>query len=277
MVLCDLAMENFSHPGILMFVSGVGIAGDRPVDGVREKMPIDLPIYGGLAGDNLCHDATYTFTHEGVNDAGLAALILDAEKIRINGLAVSGWQPLGRVHTVTRSESNIVYEIDGEPALDLFFNYFGDIHCTHSGTKGSFTIAGQYPLQLQQADGSFALRSLLLYDTEQRTLIAAGKVPGGVKFRFCPPPNFSVIEKTISSFQSYAQSQSPPEAVLMISCKGRHTSFGPLLSDEISAVYALWQVPMAGFLSNGEIGNDRIGGTCEFHNVTCSLVTLSEA
>lgn len=274
--LCEIALAEFAEPGIILLISGVGIAGDGPIDGIRNHIRHEIPIYGGLAGDNLQHKATHTFTHQGVSDFGVAALILDTTKIRMRGLAVSGWEPLGRVHTVTRSERNIIYEIDEKPALDLFLNYFGNIGDGHAGTGASNSIAGQYPIRLQQPEGASALRSLLIYDTENRALIAAGNVPTHTKFRFCPTPDFSVIEETVRQFQQFGEASGTPEAVVMISCKGRHTSFGPLLSDEVRGIYQVWRAPMVGFFSNGEIGNDLPDGKCAFHNVTCSVVTLSE-
>lgn len=252
--LYDFAQSSFLEPGIIMFVSGVGVVGDGPVDGLRDQAPREIPVYGGLAGDDLQHKATHAFTNEGANDFGVSALILDTKKNHMEGLAVSGWQPLGKVHTVTRAEKNVLYEIDGKPALDLFLNYFGNIDYTYSDKGNVYSIAGQYPICLQKEDGGSALRSLLTYDTKNRGLVAAGKVSTHEKFRFCPPPNFSVIEETIQEFQRFGTSVPKSEAVIMISCKGRHTSFGPLLSDEIQAIYEIWQTPMVGFLSNGEIG-----------------------
>lgn len=274
--LYNFAQASFSEPGIILFVSGVGVVGDGPVDGLRDQAHHAIPIYGGLAGDNLQHKATHVFTNEGASDFGVSALILDTKKIHMQGLAVSGWQPLGKVHTVTRAERNILYEIDGKPALDLFLNYFGNIKFSYSDKGNLYSIAGQYPIRLQKEGGGSALRSLLTYDTKNRTLIAAGKVSDNEQFRFCPPPNFSVIEETIQEFQSFGKSVPRSEAVVMISCKGRHTSFGPLLIDEIRAIYEIWRTPMVGFLSNGEIGKTHVNGSCEFHNVSCSLVTLTE-
>ncbi|MBL0306480.1 MAG: hypothetical protein IPQ25_10735 [Chitinophagaceae bacterium] len=55
----------------------------------------------------------------------LIALIIDEDKISIKGLATCGWKPIGITKTVTKSEGNIVYTIDDQPALDLLMNYLG--------------------------------------------------------------------------------------------------------------------------------------------------------
>ena len=274
--LCAIAERSFRNPGIILFISGVNVVGDGPVEGIRSCLKSEIPIYGGLAGDNLRHDATYTFTHKGSTSFGICGLIFDTEKIQMKGLTVSGWQPMGKTHTITRSDKNIIYEIDGQPALDLFLNYFGTIEYKPSKIDGTYSIPGQYPLKLFRENGSSYLRSLLSYDTENHALLAAGKVPTGSKFKFCPPPDFGVIQDTVARFSQFSESVSEVDGLLMISCKGRHTSFGPLLEDEVKDIYDLWNVPMAGFLANGEIGNSLANGICEFHNISCSVVSFKE-
>lgn len=275
--LGKLATNTFDNPGIILFISGVHVVGDGPVAGIKASIDREIPIFGGLAGDNLQHEATYTFTDEGINDFGISAIIFDTDHIQMEGLAVSGWKPLGRTHTVTKAEKNIIYEIDNQPALDLFLNYFDNIAYKLSNkTKNFFTIAGQYPIKIQREDGTSFLRSLLLYDTENRALIAAGKIDSDIQFKFCPPPDFSIIEQTIEQFQVFGKSVPDIEALVMISCKGRHTSFGPLLDNEIKSIYDIWETPMVGFLANGEIGSTKKNGVCEFHNVSCSVVSLKE-
>lgn len=244
--------------------------------GIRETMEEDIPIFGGLSGDNVQHEATYVFTEQGISDFGVAALILDRDRIEMSGLTVSGWQPMGRTHKVTKAENNLIYEIDDQPALDLFLSYFGHIEYKPSNTSGLRTIPGQYPLQLYREDGSSYLRSLLIYDMDNRSLMAAGEVPAGTSFRFCPPPDFDVVEQTIKEYQKFGDSNTGLEALVMVSCKGRHNSFGPVLNDEVQKIQKIWNSPMVGFLANGEIGNSTELGSCEFHNVSCSLFGMKE-
>lgn len=274
--LYDIAVNTYTNPGIIMFISGVKVVGDGPVSGIRASLKKEMPIYGGLAGDNLRHDQTSTFSNGKHSSFGLAALILDTDKIQMTGLAVSGWKPLGKTHQITKAHKNIIYEIDDQPALDLFLNYFGNIQYRPSNIDGQVAIPGQYPLKIFNDEGASYLRSLLIYDTSKRSLLAAGEIKSGSNFKFCPPPDFSVVEDTIEEFQNFKNELFAPEALLMVSCKGRHTSFGPMLEEEIKSIYEIWDVPMVGFLSNGEIGNASANGICEFHNVSCSLVGLKE-
>lgn len=270
------AQECFQNPGIFLLISGVRVVGDGPVRGIRNNLRKEVPIFGGLAGDNLQHEATFVFTDDGAEDFGIAALILNQDYVLMEGLTVSGWKPLGRTHHITKAKDNLIYEIDNQPALDLFLSYFGHIEYKPSESSGLRTIPGQFPLKLYQEDGSSYLRSLLIYDLEDRALMAAGEILPGTEFKFCPPPDFEVVEHTIHEFQNFYSPERDYEALVMVSCKGRHNSFGPMLNDEVSSLHKIWGVPMVGFLANGEIGKASDAERCEFHNVSCSLFGLKE-
>lgn len=112
-------------------------------------------------------------------------------------------------------------------------------------------------------------------DQNERTLILAGGVKEGDQFRFSISPGFEVIDQTLAEFGKFNQKTDQADAMLLISCKGRHAAFGPMLEDEVKGISDFWKAPMIGFMSYGEIGPNE-NGTCEFHNETCSLVTFKE-
>ena len=119
------------------------------------------------------------------------------------------------------------------------------------------------------------MRSPLVLDEDNGSITLMGGVNQGDKFRFSNSPGFEVIEQTIEEFEQLKDKSPDVDALILYSCKGRHGALGPLLEDEISGLYNYWNKPMIGFLSYGEIGNTP-SGICEFHNETCSLVSLRE-
>ncbi len=60
----------------------------------------------------------------------------------------------------------------------------------------------------------------------------------------------------------------------MMSCKGRHAAFGPMLEDEIEQIKLVFGVPMAGFLTYGEIGSCP-GEAPALHNDTLCMITFT--
>jgi small ligand-binding sensory domain FIST len=61
----------------------------------------------------------------------------------------------------------------------------------------------------------------------------------------------------------------------MFSCQGREIAFGPYMSDEIDRLNKIWDAPMIGLFSFGEIGCEA-DGKYDFYNMTCSLALLKE-
>jgi hypothetical protein len=273
--LRSLADQAFENPALIVCTSGVLNDGEKIVAGLKYDSTREIPIFGGLAGDDLKIEATYVFTQEESSDNALGAIVFDADKVEVLGLATSGWEPLGTFHTVTKATGNVIHTINEEPALDYFIRFFGQYDDANVQENSLSTMSAQYPFQVER-DGQYAvLRTPIRSDEENRTLTLVGSVKEGDRFRFSISPGLRVIEKTVREFEQFEQKQQEADALILFSCKGRHAALGPFLEDEINGIYNFWQKPMTGFLSYGEIGNIH-EDVCEFHNETCCLVILRE-
>lgn len=269
------AKEKFKNPGILIYSGGIGIDGESIVKGIKSQFEHEIPVYGGMGGDNLKFENVYVFSHEIYENNGLVALIIDTDKIRMSGLSYSGWNELGKMHKVTKANGNNLLEIDGKPALDLFNHYFGNIDYTsEQGKEGLRSIPAIYPLKIKS--GVELMRSIVMYNVNDKSLILGGAIKEGENFKFCPTPSFGVIDKTVKAFEQLSKVIGTVDAILMNSCVGRHIAFGPMMEEEVEGCYNIWNKPMIGYMANGEFGNTGENQACEFHNVTCSLVTLTE-
>lgn len=274
--IAEAALEKFSQPAIITYASKVGANGDKLVRGYKEILDPKTPIFGGLAGDNFKNEKFTVFSNNTFETEGIVALILDGEKVRVEGKAFSGWQALGMTHHVTKVDGNILYEIDNNPALDLFIEYFGleQSHAKEGETMEM--IPGIYAMKVVDKNDVDYLRSPLFYDRENQSLILAGEVQNGDKVKFCPMPDIDTVSQTVDFFKNYAQNLSQVDAVIINTCAARKMAFGPLMNKEIEDIYNIWKAPTAGFMAMGEIGNHARENECNFHNVTCSLVSLTE-
>lgn len=271
----NFADNVFENPAIITCSGGVLNDGEQIVAGLTQFSSREIPIFGGLAGDDLNIINTFVFNQTEATNNGMAAVVFDGDKIEIKGLATSGWRALGTYHTVTKAEGNVIHTINNVPALDFFIRFFGSHENANVKDKPISTISAQYPFQIRRTDDYSVLRSPILGDEEKRTLTLVGSIKEGDQFRFSISPGLEVIENTIVEFSQFSQEIPEADALLLFSCKGRHAALGPFIEDEIKGIYDNWQKPMIGFLSYGEIGNVR-NGACEFHNETCSLVIIKE-
>jgi hypothetical protein len=275
--IAKVALEKFTKPAILTYASKVGVNGDSIVRGYKKILDVKTPIFGGLAGDDFRNEEFTVFHNETFETNGLAALIFDGTKVKIGGKAFSGWEALGKTHIVTKAEGNTLYELDNTPALELFIEYFGLEKSDQTEGEKMELIPGIYALKVIDKYDTEKIRSPLYYDHESHSLILAGELEIGDKVKFCPMPDIDIVTNTVEFFEEYSESHKEVDAIIITSCAARKFAFGPLMKKEINDVYEIWNAPTIGIIAMGEIGSHTIESECNFHNVTCSLFSLTLA
>ncbi|MFO8235325.1 MAG: FIST N-terminal domain-containing protein [Bacteroidales bacterium] len=269
------ANERFTDPTIIVFSGGVRADGEELVRGLTNNLSSENKIYGALAGDDLNLAGTYVFTSQTTIDNGIVCLYLDGSKIQAEGLATSGWESIGTEKLITKSRGNVVFSIDHKPALDVFMDYFNKPKERLVNSDMVVNELAQYPLQVKREENYSVLRAPLIADTDKGALIFSGTVEEGSKIKFSVPPGFETIESSTQEILGLKDNFPKAEAVLVFSCKARHQALGPLVEEELEGIQNIWEVPLIGFFSYGEIGN-LDGYVCDFHNETISFVALKE-
>jgi hypothetical protein len=270
----NAAKSIFENPAMLIVSGGVAIDGEKIVLGIKDGVQRDIPIFGGLAGDDIQQDKTYAISRFGQTQNGLTALVLNSDKVEVQGLATSGWEAIGTVHTITKAKDNVVYTIDNQPALDVFLRHFGYFDNVNLEGDAINKMSTQYPLQIQR-DGDYSVLRSPLFRTEDKTLILAGGVKEGDKFRFSISPGFEVIDKTVEEYSVLQKEKPEADLMILFSCVGRHAALGPMIEDEVSGISSKWDAPLIGLFTYGEIGSVK-NKPSDFHNETCSMVLLKE-
>jgi hypothetical protein len=268
--VAEWAKNVYDNPAFMVVSGGIRANGEHIVNGIIDEMGRQVPLFGGLAGDDLRLQETFAFDGSRVTSNGVMALIFDGNVIGLQGVAFSGWKAIGTSKTVTRAAGNIVYEIDHEPALDVYKKYLdvGD------DPTGAVSLAAEYPLVLNRDDGSSVIRAPFNIN-QDKSLVYAGSVPEGAKVRFGMAPGIEIVDHAIEQMSEFKGQTPRSDAMVLFSCKARHMALGPMVEDEVSAVHKLWDVPMVGFLTYGEIGPALHGG-CDFHNHTLVPVLIYE-
>ena len=131
---------------------------------------------GGLAGDGANFQETLVGADCAPRTCIIAGVGFYGRAIRVGHGSAGGWDLFGPRRQVTRSAGNVLYELDGEPALDLYERYLGPDES--KGLPGSALL---FPIQvydLQQPD-SAVVRTVLAIDRDSRSMTFAGDVPQG--------------------------------------------------------------------------------------------------
>ena len=268
--LIGQTIKNNEFPASAIIVaSGLSLDGQALVESAVKVVGNDLVMFGGLAGDDSKFENTVVFDEDTLLENGAKLLLLNKNKIKVSGIASSGWIGLGADLTVTKSEGNTVYTIDDKPALDVYKEY---LNVTDEEMPA---IGIEFPLMIKHKNGNTALRAVLGINRDDRSLIFAGSVVQGSKVTFSSSPGFEVINKTTSKLQEYYEKDSEADFFILFSCMARHLALGPMVSQEISYAARTWKAPVIGFFTYGEIGLNS--QHCDFFNQTYTLVKLSSS
>jgi hypothetical protein len=247
------------------------------ISGFENILGKEANLFGGMAGDDYTFTEQFVFTNGKSSNHGLVALVFDDYKNLVKGKATHGWKAVGTPKTVTRSEGNHVFTVDGVSVLELTRKYGRLSELTEENNEEQLgLIATNFPLQLQREKGAPVMCPGLLINCEDGSFYCGGKVPQGSKVRFSLPPDFNVIEKVVNGLKDLKENEMPDAgAVILFSCAERILSLGPLMSKEIEGIYNIRNAPMVGFFSNGEIARATDGNN-DLHNLTACCVVLKE-
>ena len=259
----------FRHPSAILGATSISMDGQALVEGILNRNRNQLPMFGGLAGDDARFEQSFIFTEHAITDKGAMALVFNQNKIEISGMTSNGWVSLGAEFTVNRSKGNIVFEINGLPALDMYMNYL------NVKEDDLPAIGIEFPFMVKNHDGSSVLRAITGIDKEKRSLTFAGTVSQGSTVSFSTSPGFEIMENTRDKIISFHERNQKADIMLLFSCIARHIALGPLISTEIKLTSIKWKKPLIGFFTYGEIGNTE-NDDCFFHNQTFTLALLKK-
>jgi len=275
------AKERFKNPTIILSASfyaraeSEALLGDLLIRTIESVVGKETIVWGGRAGDDFIFDESVVFTNHLSTKRGIIMLVFDGDKIIATGEAASGQKPVGTEKIVTKAVGNWIYEIDNKPAAEMVLKYLG-LNLSPEEAE-TFNPSGMgIAFSVSRDIGADVIRGVGMFNWHNKSVSILGSIHEGDKVRFTLPPDFEVIEEVKFNAEIIQHDEMPEaDALLMFSCIGRLTQFGPLAGDEVEGVRKAFNVPMAGFFTYGEYGRARNGNN-EFHNNTCCWVALKE-
>ena len=186
----QMCNESEDNPAVLIcFLDGLS-DGEWFADSVEQAFP-QVPIAGGLAGDDLRFAKTCVFDAENIIEQGAVVTGLFSETLEVYQQFNFNWQPVGLKFEVTKSEQNIVYEIEGKNALEFYAEYLGK-NITQNYMP---QIAMEFPLIFEKS-GIFVARACLQV-IDGGALIYAGDIPQGTVVQFGLGAHHQIIRDSI--------------------------------------------------------------------------------
>jgi hypothetical protein len=260
--------------GVLVYSDGLNVNGSQLLQGLNHGLADGVMVTGGLAGDADRFAATWVIADDRPMEGAVVAIGLHGDAVMMGHGSQSGWDSFGPPRVVTRSEGNVVHELDGQPILDLYERYLGDL------APGLPGIGLFFPLAISDGpDGERLIRAMLAVDHEARTLTFAGDVPEGWTAQLMRADFDRLVDGAArAADETAAISHVVGDCLAVaVSCVARRLVLKERIEEELEA--ALDRLPtgaqLVGFYSYGEI-SPLASGRCDLHNQTMTLTTLAE-
>lgn len=260
---------------VFVISEGSFINGSELVAGFNAVNIHNVPVTGGLAGDAARFAKTQVGLNTEAKEGTVVAIGFYGSDLLVGHSSFGGWDEFGKERVITKSIKNVLYEIDGQKALDLYEEYLGPYVDELPGS------ALLFPISLRTEDISKNLvRTILNVNEADGSMIFAGNMPEGSKMRLMKV-NFeklingsSVAATTTSSMHE----NNKANLAILISCVGRKLILQDRTSEEVEAAQKVFgeSTTIAGFYSYGELSPFNPGSNCELHNQTMTITTFTE-
>ena len=265
---------NLSH--LFVLSKGVNVNGSELVKGLEKNLPENVIITGGLAGNDVKFQETLTFSDGIPKNNVISAVAFYGHNLKIGYGSVGGWDSFGPERIITRSKGNVLYELDGKNALELYKQYLGE----HA--KGLPATGLLFPLGIRDNEATTSLvRTIFATDDKEQSLTFAGDVPQGYHARLMKVNYERVIDAAGKAAKNCQDTIECPkvELAIIVSCCGRKWILKQRVEEEIEAVRETFgnDAILTGFYSYGEIAPIAGSKKCALHNQTMTITAFSEA
>ena len=274
----QLADDNLKS--VFVLSDGLNVNGSDLVSGLNSAIRRSVTLTGGLAGDGSKFERTLVGADFEPRSNVVAAIGFYGDSVQIGHGSAGGWDVFGPHRKITKSQSNVLFELDGKPALDLYEAYLGADEI--AGLPGTALL---FPIQISdpQRPGHTVVRTILGVDKAARSMTFAGDLPQGwgaqlMRGNYDNLANGAgVAARQASAGQNNSNANN--SVAILISCIGRRLLMGQRTGDELEAAGSEMgsQMPRIGFYSYGELSPHSHSGACELHNQTMTITTISEA
>lgn len=259
---------------IFIVSDGTFINGSELVDGFNHDNRLHVPMTGGLAGDGARFEKTFTGLNAVPTQGNVIAVGFYGSSISIGHGSLGGWDEFGHERIITKSDKNVLYEIDHKNALDLYKQYLGDYVNELPGSALLFPLS----IKINGSDKNL-VRTILGVNEEEKSMTFAGNLPEGSKVRLMKANFDKLIEASstaaTNSFTNIKNSK--PDLAILVSCVGRKLILQERTDEEVEAAReVLGDAAITGFYSYGEISPFNTGSQCELHNQTMTITTFTE-
>lgn len=259
---------------VLILSDGSLVNGSELVKGISTQVNKNVLITGGLAGDGANFKSTFVGLNEQPKEGEIIAIGFYGNNIAVTHGSQGGWDIFGLEKKVTNSSGNVLIELEGQNALELYKKYLGEESTNLPGAALLFPLSVIIPGATKAV-----VRTILSINEDDKSMTFAGDIPVGSKVRFMKA-NFNKLTMAAAEAAQHSalNHTDKPGFSLLVSCVGRKLILGAQTGEEVKAVSKIYdgKTILAGFYSYGEISPFNDGGSCQLHNQTMTITSFYE-
>ena len=280
---CELAGKQLADrlsPSVQymqLFTDGISGNGCAILRGIWSVLGDEVPIAGGTAGDNGKFHRTWQFAGGKILTDAAVAIGFSGDFHLGTGVR-SGWSPIGLAKKVTRASGNILYELNGEPALQVYERFLGK-HAEKLPAVGVEYPLGLVGKCLDGASGDYyLLRATMSVDRLEKSIRFAGEIPEGAMVHFTCGDSSSILAATTEAARLADAEIGDAHSVMVFfySCMARKIVLGQRTQEELDCVREVFGrlVPVVGFYTYGEYSRVSCDSPSLLHNETATISVI---
>jgi hypothetical protein len=266
--------------GLFVFPDGFTANVDQFLAGLEDNLSSDrfLPVWGGCPSDNMAVVRTYQYCDDEVVSDGVAYALLSGEALPAWDIGI-GYLPIGGERTVTRSKGNVIYEIDGKPALEVLQEYLPDYALAEDWGRYALTFGLCFRSPSYMKDEEYIFRTITSVNKADGSITLQTEISEGTSIWVSSRDKKKVAAGLDQTAERISQQLrgSQPRLVFHFDCAARGKS---MFREEEKLANLRWlrqavdpDVPWAGFYTSGEIG--PVAKHNCYHNYTAVVLALT--
>jgi hypothetical protein len=267
----DAAGPRTPYATVLLFSDGLAVEQQELVVGIHKVTGAAVPIVGGAAADDRRLRETFVL-HEGsaLTDGAVAVWIGSSHPVPIT--VGHGWHPVSLPMLVTKVDGQVVHEIAGRPARDVFEEYFRNGYVEATDPIRDSGYYSTHAFGLIEPDGSHLIRSVFLGQDGQVRTLAPLPVYSAIQIVECDED--SLLDMSERVVQRAVSGREQDMSVLLVfSCVARLDVLAERGAEEAGRLQAgAGTVPIFGIYTYGEFA--RTTSVAGYHNCTVAAVGL---
>lgn len=251
----------------LSFIDGLHLGSSKIVEAIETELNGKIPVFGGVTADDFKFEQTYQFYQREVCTDAITMLIFSGKLLFSAGIG-NGWHSLSKPKKVTKAEKNILYEIDGKPALEFYQYYLNES-----------SPSLKYPLAVfEDNSDKFYLRVPNAYDARLNSVQFFADISPGATVQIMETNAERILDSSQTSIANALKNYpgTEPAAAIFFSCATRSN----ILGTKAAAEYQVFSshldsaCPSIGFYTYGEIAPLQKDGAIFLHHETAISLIL---